>query len=65
MSTGLILTDFCPFVENKDLAAFNDGTDRRPFEKLGSFPSLHNGVEGSSICGLGSIGSECSFGWRL
>ena len=37
---------FLPFKENKDFAAFNDGTDRRPFEKLGSFPSLHQGVEG-------------------
>ena len=37
---------FLPFKENKDFTAFNDGTDRRPFEKLGSFPYLHHGVEG-------------------
>jgi 1,4-alpha-glucan branching enzyme len=37
---------FLPYIQNEDLAGFNNGTDRRPFEKLGSFPSQHNGVEG-------------------
>ena len=37
---------FLPYIQNGDLASFNNGTDRRPFEKLGSFPTRHNGVEG-------------------
>ena len=28
---------FLPFIQNEDLAEFNQGIDRRPFEKLGSF----------------------------
>ena len=37
---------FLPFIKDEDLSAFNQGTDRRPFEKLGSFPSTHSGVDG-------------------
>lgn len=40
---------FAPFISNNDLAAFNNGTDRRPHEKLGSIPVSHQGINGVSF----------------
>ncbi len=40
---------FLPFITNEDLTAFNEGWDRRPFEKLGSIPTIHQEVEGVSF----------------
>ena len=37
---------FLPSVENFQLTEFNQGSDRRPFEKLGSIPRIHSGVSG-------------------
>ncbi len=37
---------FLPHIYNDDLAQFNQGTDRRPYEKLGSFPTTKNGLDG-------------------
>ena len=37
---------FLPHIQNHDLADFNLGTERRPFDKLGSFPSRKKGVDG-------------------
>jgi len=37
---------FLPHIQNHDLADFNLGTERRPFDKLGSFQSRKKGVDG-------------------
>jgi 1,4-alpha-glucan branching enzyme len=37
---------FLPHIQNHDLADFNLGKERRPFDKLGSFPSRKRGVDG-------------------
>ena len=37
---------FLPHISNEELAQFNQGTDRRPYQKLGSFPTTKNGLEG-------------------
>lgn len=37
---------FLPSFENKEFDSFNNGSELRPFERLGSFPSVHQGVEG-------------------
>ena len=37
---------FLPSLSNQDLADFNNGIERRPFLKLGSFPSTYKGVDG-------------------
>ena len=37
---------FLPHIQNHDLASFNQGTDRRPFDKLGSFPTQKKGLDG-------------------
>ena len=38
-----------PVVGNKELKGFNDGSDRRPFLKLGSHPRTIDGVDGVSF----------------
>ena len=40
---------FSPFIGSHDLNSFNSGTDRRPYQKLGSIPVTHNGVPGVSF----------------
>ncbi len=40
---------FLPSVGNDELKGFSEGTDRRPFLKLGSMPRTLNGVEGVSF----------------
>lgn len=40
---------FSPVVGNKELKGFNDGSDRRPFLKLGSHPRTIDGVDGVSF----------------
>ena len=40
---------FSPVVENKELKGFNEGSDRRPFLKLGSHPRTIDGVDGVSF----------------
>ena len=37
---------FLPFVENGQLADFNNGTELRPYTKLGSFPVNYRGTDG-------------------
>jgi 1,4-alpha-glucan branching enzyme len=37
---------FLPHIQNEDLADFNQGIERRPFEKLGSFTAQNNGIDG-------------------
>ena len=37
---------FLPSVTNQEIEGFNNGWDRRPFEKLGAIPRSMNGVEG-------------------
>ena len=40
---------FQPSIQKERLFKFSAGLDRRPFEKLGSFPCSQNGVEGVSF----------------
>ena len=40
---------FLPTVQNNDLAAFNEGWDRRPFEKLGAIPRVSDQTDGVSF----------------
>ena len=40
---------FLPTVQNDELGAFNEGWDRRPFEKLGAIPRISNQTEGVSF----------------
>ena len=40
---------FTPYFEEEKLRSFNQGTDRRPFQKLGSIPIEHQGVSGISF----------------
>ena len=40
---------FRPTVSNDDLKGFNEGSERRPFLKLGSFPRIVDEVEGVSF----------------
>lgn len=40
---------FSPFVTNEALRAFNEGWERKPYEKLGSIPSVHEEVDGVSF----------------
>ena len=40
---------FEPYVKNQDLELFNQGIDRRPYEKLGAIPVSHQGVPGVSF----------------
>ena len=40
---------FQPSIQKERLFKFSSGLDRRPFEKLGSFPCSQNGVEGVSF----------------
>jgi len=40
---------FLPSLDNESLAAFNEGWDRRPFNKIGAIPKVHQGTEGVSF----------------
>ncbi len=40
---------FKPYFQEEELRSFNLGTDRRPFQKLGSIPVEHQGVSGISF----------------
>lgn len=40
---------FKPYFKEEELRSFNLGTDRRPFQKLGSIPVEHQGVSGISF----------------
>ncbi|HAU60268.1 MAG TPA: 1,4-alpha-glucan branching enzyme [Opitutae bacterium] len=40
---------FKPYFQEERLRSFNQGTDRRPFQKLGSIPVEHQGVSGISF----------------
>lgn len=40
---------FLPVIGNEELRGFNEGWDRRPFEKLGSVPRKVDGVDGVSF----------------
>ena len=40
---------FEPYFQEEKLRSFNQGTDRRPFQKLGSIPVEHQGVSGISF----------------
>ena len=40
---------FKPYFQEEELRSFNQGTDRRPFQKLGSIPVEHQGVSGISF----------------
>lgn len=40
---------FLPSFENKDYQAFNQGLERRPFEKLGAIPKCMEGINGVSF----------------
>ena len=40
---------FLPFISNESLQGFNQGWDRRPFDKLGAIPAKHQGHEGVSF----------------
>lgn len=40
---------FKPYFQKEELRSFNLGTDRRPFQKLGSIPVEHQGVSGISF----------------
>ena len=51
---------FEPFIGSHDLNSFNSGTDRRPYQKLGSIPVTHNGVPGVSFCRMGPDGQKRS-----
>ena len=40
---------FLPSINNTELTAFNEGWERRPFDKLGAIPKLHQGTSGVSF----------------
>ena len=40
---------FLPSINNTELTAFNEGWERRPFDKLGAIPKLHQGTLGVSF----------------
>ena len=40
---------FLPYITDQSLRAFNEGWDRKPYEKLGAIPANHQGVDGVSF----------------